>query len=182
MVQTIALPDPCVKRSLRTILASAMRIGAVCIGTAALTVALATTASAQSVPAQVTYFGEIAPLIAEHCLPCHRPGGDGPFSLASLADVRRRGSMIAAVTRSRFMPPWKPEPGFGDFHRARRLSDRQIAAIEAWVATGMAPGMQTDARERDAAMEPAALPSEWGGRAIRCRGPSANLFPESGRR
>lgn len=141
-----------------------MRIGAVCIGTAALTVALATTASAQSVPAQVTYFGEIAPLIAEHCLPCHRPGGDGPFSLASLADVRRRGSMIAAVTRSRFMPPWKPEPGFGDFHRARRLSDRQIAAIEAWVATGMAPGVQTDARERDAAMEPAALPSEWGGR------------------
>ena len=35
-------------------------------------------------------------------------------------------AQIAAVTGSRYMPPWKPEPGFGDFAGERRLSDDAI--------------------------------------------------------
>ena len=29
----------------------------------------------------VTYTETIAPILIEHCVPCHRPGGIGPFSL-----------------------------------------------------------------------------------------------------
>ena len=38
------------------------------------------------------------------------------------------------------MPPWKPVPGFGDFHGSRRMTDAEIAIIERWVTSGMAEG------------------------------------------
>jgi Flp pilus assembly protein TadD len=49
------------------------------------------------------------------------------------------------------MPPWKPEPGYGEFVGTRRLTDEQIAAIVHWAETGAPFG------------DPAALPAppEW---------------------
>jgi len=38
------------------------------------------------------------------------------------------------------MPPWKPEPGVGEFVGVRRLTDQQIALIERWVSDGMVEG------------------------------------------
>ena len=38
------------------------------------------------------------------------------------------------------MPPWKPEPGVGDFVGVRRLSDEQITLIERWAADGAIEG------------------------------------------
>jgi tetratricopeptide (TPR) repeat protein len=88
----------------------------------------------------VTFARDVAPLIQSHCVSCHRANGDAPFSLATFDEVRRRAATIVAVTRSRYMPPWKPAPGFGDFHGSRRMSDAAIAVIERWVKTGMAEG------------------------------------------
>ena len=34
------------------------------------------------------------------------------------------------------MPPWKPEPGYGNFDHVRRLTDEQIARIQEWAAAG----------------------------------------------
>ena len=36
-------------------------------------------------------------------------------------------SLIAGAVGGRFMPPWKAEPGYGDFAGERRLTDAQIA-------------------------------------------------------
>ena len=58
----------------------------------------------------VTFNRHIAPIVFRNCAPCHRPGEAGPFSLLRYADVRKRASQIARVTRVRFMPPWPPEP------------------------------------------------------------------------
>ena len=41
------------------------------------------------------------------------------------------------------MPPWKPEPGYGEFVGARRLSGQQIALIQQWVADGSPEGDAT---------------------------------------
>ena len=43
------------------------------------------------------------------------------------------------------MPPWKPEPGYGEFVGARRLTDQQIALIQRWVADGVREGDTTAA-------------------------------------
>ena len=56
-----------------------------------------------------------------------------PFALLDYADVRKRVGQIAQVTKSRYMPPWQPEHGYGDFAPERRLSDEQIEIIQRWV-------------------------------------------------
>jgi Flp pilus assembly protein TadD/mono/diheme cytochrome c family protein len=111
------------------------------IVTVALTVAV-TTMKVQVAAAQgtVTWSGEIAPLVYGNCTTCHHPGGAGPFSLLSYQDARRWGPQMASVTSSRYMPPWLPEPGYGDFADERRLSSEQIALIAKWVAAGMPEG------------------------------------------
>src|SRR4051794_17193552 len=81
----------------------------------------------------VTFYGQIAPLVLRDCAPCHRPGESGPFSLLTYEDVKKRAVQIAKVTRSRFMPPWLPEPGYGEFQEQRRLTDAQIDLFEQWV-------------------------------------------------
>jgi Flp pilus assembly protein TadD/mono/diheme cytochrome c family protein len=97
-------------------------------------------APAQTASRAITYGGEVAPILAARCGSCHAPGGDAPFSLATFDDVRRHASMIVAVIKSRFMPPWKPEPGFGEFEGTRRMSDTEIATITQWVAAGTPAG------------------------------------------
>jgi Flp pilus assembly protein TadD len=76
---------------------------------------------------------------------CHRPGEPGPFPLLTYADARKNASRIAAVTRQRFMPPWLPEAGHGEFAGERRLSDAQIDLIAKWVESGAAEGNPSDA-------------------------------------
>ena len=88
----------------------------------------------------VTFNEDVAPLVRAHCAPCHRPGEAGPFSLLGYADVRKRAEQIARVTSIRYMPPWPPEPGYGEFAGQRRLTDEQVALIQRWVRDGAAEG------------------------------------------
>ena len=97
-----------------------------------------------STPQPVTFTRDIAPILFEHCATCHRPGGGGPFSLLTYADARQRRTIIAAVTLSRHMPPWKPEPGSGDFAGVRRLDDRQLALLQRWASEGAVEGAPED--------------------------------------
>jgi hypothetical protein len=62
----------------------------------------------------------------------------------SYDDVAKRAKMIAAVTESRYMPPWKPRAGFGHFQDERRLSDRQIELIQLWADAGAPLGNADD--------------------------------------
>jgi Tfp pilus assembly protein PilF len=92
------------------------------------------------IPAVPTFAHDIAPLVYKNCAPCHRPGEPGPFSLLSYDDVKKHARQIAAVTGSRYMPPWPPELGYGEFRDERRLSDAQIRTISAWVKAGAPEG------------------------------------------
>jgi tetratricopeptide (TPR) repeat protein len=76
---------------------------------------------------------------------CHHPGGAGPFSLLSYDDVKRHARQIAAVTAARFMPPWPPEQGHGEFRDERRLTRDQIDAIATWVQAGAPEGNPAEA-------------------------------------
>jgi hypothetical protein len=70
----------------------------------------------------VTFSKHIAPILFQYCAPCHRPGEAAPFSLLSYDDARKHARQMVIVTERRFMPPWPPEPGHGDFLGARRLT------------------------------------------------------------
>jgi hypothetical protein len=58
----------------------------------------------------------------------------------SYADVKKHARQIAAVTTSRYMPPWLPQAGYAEFQDERRLTDRQIQQIAAWVRAGAPEG------------------------------------------
>jgi hypothetical protein len=99
--------------------------------------------AAQAEP--ITFYKHIAPIVYQSCAPCHRPGEPGPFPLLTYADVHKQSRQIAAVTKQRFMPPWLPEAGYGDFRDTRRLTDEQIRTIEEWVRRGAPEGSPADA-------------------------------------
>ena len=88
----------------------------------------------------VTFSEHVAPIVFNNCSSCHRPGQAGPFSLLSYSDVSKRGQLIRAVTRSRYMPPWHAAPNYGKFADERRLTDAEIETIDQWVEAGMPQG------------------------------------------
>ena len=94
--------------------------------------------------AAVTFNKDIAPILFKNCASCHHPGEVAPFSLLTYQDAAKRAKQLAAVTKSRFMPPWKPEPGYGEFHDARRLNEAEIALIQKWAETGALEGNAKD--------------------------------------
>jgi tetratricopeptide (TPR) repeat protein len=88
----------------------------------------------------VTFNHDIAPLVHRSCTPCHRPGEAGPFSLLTYADVKKRARQIVKVTSSRYMPPWPPEPGYGEFVGERRLRDEEVTLFRRWLDAGTPEG------------------------------------------
>lgn len=94
--------------------------------------------------AKVTFTRDIAPLVFKECASCHRPGGSGPFPLLNYEQVKSHGQQIVAVTQSRYMPPWLPDPGGEDFVGARRLSDAQIRLFQDWVDGGEIEGSPSE--------------------------------------
>jgi tetratricopeptide (TPR) repeat protein/mono/diheme cytochrome c family protein len=101
-------------------------------------------AARRNVPSSITFTKHIAPLLFERCASCHRPGGAAPFGLLDYAAVRQRATQIAAVTKSRLMPPWKSEPGYGEFLGQQALSDAEIELIRHWVDDGAPEGDRRD--------------------------------------
>jgi Flp pilus assembly protein TadD len=88
----------------------------------------------------VTWRGQIAPIVYKNCTSCHHTGGSGPFDLTTYAQAKRWAPQMLDVTQSRYMPPWLPSPGHGDFAGSRRLSDADVAAIKAWATSGTPEG------------------------------------------
>ena len=91
---------------------------------------------------------DVAPILFHSCAMCHRPGESGPFPLLTYKDAKSHARQIAAVTQSRFMPPWLPEPGDYKFADNMRLSDAEVARIARWVEQGAVEGAPGDLPKR----------------------------------
>ena len=104
-----------------------------------------------------TFAADIAPIVNNNCVVCHRPGQAAPFSLLTYDDVRKHGRTIADVTAKRYMPPWHAAraEGFPEFRDERRLTDAAIATIKAWVDAGMPSG------DLAKAPKPPSFPTGW---------------------
>ena len=117
------------RRSLRGLLSSCL-----------LVLAGAHSSEGAVVDSGVTFTEDIAPIVYEHCAPCHRDGMSAPFSLIAYNDVAKRGRQIVDVMVDGYMPPWLPESGYGDFHGARRVSQTTVDIVRNWVQQGMKEG------------------------------------------
>ncbi len=95
-------------------------------------------------PQQITFNRDIAPILYRSCAACHRPGEAGPFPLLTYSDAKLHARQIVAVTQKHLMPPWLPEPGDPNFADELRLSEEQLARIQAWVDQGALEGDPAD--------------------------------------
>jgi peroxiredoxin len=93
---------------------------------------------------KVTYYRDVLPILQENCQQCHRPGEVGPFSLMTYKQAVNWSADIREYTQERKMPPWKPIDGPA-FHNERKMSDKDLATLAAWVDGGVPEGDAKDA-------------------------------------
>jgi hypothetical protein len=94
----------------------------------------------------VTYWQDIAPLVANHCLQCHVEGGIAPLELDDYASAKAAAPLMQLVTRERTMPPWSAtsDGSCGEFSDSIALSDAQIQTIADWVEQGAQEGARRE--------------------------------------
>jgi hypothetical protein len=90
------------------------------------------------------YSKEVAPLLADNCVACHRAGGIGPFAMTDYNVVKGFAPMIREVIRTRRMPPWHADPHIGVFQGDRSLTVDEAQTIVHWIEAGAPRGKGLD--------------------------------------
>jgi thiol-disulfide isomerase/thioredoxin/mono/diheme cytochrome c family protein len=103
----------------------------------------------------VTYTRDIARIVQNNCIECHRAGGVAPFGLETFEAVSKRASMIRTVTHDGIMPPWfaatprskggeEASPAASPWANDRSLGEREKEAIATWIRQGKPRGDEAD--------------------------------------
>lgn len=88
---------------------------------------------------------DVALIVFNKCANCHRSGEPVPMSLTSFQEVRPWAKAIREQVIERNMPPWYADPELSlKFSNDRRLSQREIETIVAWVDGGAPKGDDSD--------------------------------------
>lgn len=121
------------------------RVLSQCLGLSILmlsTGVIAQTPTGQNHDSAVTFADDIAPILYENCVKCHRPGGVGPMALITYDQVKPWAPLIQYKTELRdrmgAMPPYYLEKGIGiqQVKDDERLTEEQIQKIASWVQSG----------------------------------------------
>ncbi|MEK7793643.1 MAG: thiol-disulfide isomerase [Candidatus Hydrogenedentota bacterium] len=98
-------------------------------------------------PGKVTFSKDVAPILFDNCVACHRPGEVAPMSLQTFDEVRPWAKSIKEKVTTRAMPPWFADPAHGKFKNDARLSEGEIALLANWVDQGAPRGKAADMPE-----------------------------------
>src|SRR5262245_64870310 len=92
----------------------------------------------------LTFSKDIAPIFYKNCVECHRPGEIAPMSLMTYKEVRPWAKSIREKVINREMPPWHADPAHGEWSNDKRLSQKEIDTIVAWIGSGAKEGNPKD--------------------------------------
>ncbi|HEY5760284.1 MAG TPA: redoxin domain-containing protein [Steroidobacter sp.] len=98
----------------------------------------------RSAHANISYEKEVAPILSEKCVVCHREGGIGPWQMTNYDMIRGFSPMIREVVRTQRMPPWHADPHYGVFSNDRGLSPAQAKTLVHWIEAGSPRGSGAD--------------------------------------
>ena len=98
----------------------------------------------RSAHAQISYEKEIAPMLMDKCVVCHREGGIGPWQMTNYDMIRGFSPMIREVVRTQRMPPWHADPHYGVFSNDRGLTAAQAKTLVHWIEAGSPRGNGSD--------------------------------------
>ena len=88
----------------------------------------------------VTYSRDVARVLQNHCVECHRDGEIAPFTLTDYDEVSGWAETILEVIEDGRMPPWHANPEHGSFANSRVMSDDEKRIIREWVNAGAPEG------------------------------------------
>ena len=108
--------------------------------------------------ASISYSEDIAPMLADNCVACHREGGIGPFAMTDYNMVRGFSLMMREVVRTKRMPPWHADPAYGHFSNDRSLTTAELQTLVHWIEAGAPRGEGNDPL--------AAIDNNWGEWAV----------------
>lgn len=97
---------------------------------------------AKQMHASVTpdYVKDVAPILVENCVDCHRAGGIAPFAMDSHQMVLGWSSMIRETLMTKRMPPAQVDPDIKHFSNARYFSDENLQTLVHWIDAGAPRG------------------------------------------
>ncbi len=113
--------------------------------------------------AQTTWHQDVAPIVHEKCVGCHQSvGGIAPFGLESFEQAGPIADFMLSNVESGNMPPWDAvdNPDCTPQHNWKkdaRISDEQLAVLQAWVRDGAPEGDPATAAELPTVSGPQAL-------------------------
>lgn len=87
-----------------------------------------------------TFSKDVAPILFKNCTGCHRPGEIGPMSFQNYKEVRPWAKAIREQVVNRTMPPWHADPHVGQWENDKRLAQKDIDTLVAWVDSGAKEG------------------------------------------
>jgi len=90
--------------------------------------------------ASPTFYGDVLPILEQHCQSCHRPGEAAPMPLLTYQSTRPWAKAIKQAVITRKMPPWFADPSIGHFANDRSLPESAIETISRWVDAGAPEG------------------------------------------
>ena len=111
------------------------------IARALLVACLAACGTEPTIEASATWYGQVGPIVREHCAGCHRSGGIAPFSLYEVGDAQEQMAKMVTAIDSGEMPPFAAidAPDCTPRHAWRddpRLSAEESRLLHAWVDQG----------------------------------------------
>ena len=95
----------------------------------------------------VTYSNQIARVMQNRCVECHRPGEVAPFTLMNYEEVLGWAETIREVVNEGRMPPWSADPKVGHWANDARMSDEEKQLIDTWIENGCPQGDEKDLPE-----------------------------------
>ena len=104
----------------------------------------ANAAEAEGTP---TFAKDVAPILYDNCVACHRPNHLAPMSLVSYDDARPWARAVKSKVLAREMPPWGADTSVRAYKNDTSLSQDEIDTIVAWVDAGAPRGNDADLPE-----------------------------------
>ena len=116
------------------------------IGLAALTLTGIATDPAPAhvrITTDINFADDVRPILRRYCMPCHNPKGSAPdyidlttYGNDAKPGARAWGVAIEEELLTGRMPPWTADPRYDHFRNSRRMSQREIDIVVAWVQGG----------------------------------------------
>ncbi len=110
-----------------------------------LTVLLSLLGLQQAAATPYVWSTDIAPILFNNCVSCHRTGGIAPMPLTTYAEAFAFAASIKHDVQDKHMPPWPPDVNYSRLAHERTLTQAEINKIVSWVDSGSLSGVISQA-------------------------------------